>query len=87
MTILNAYDIIQACCEQNKPMKRSLKFFCGNEYFKYVIDSKGHMKLSVEARGKNYFKVKKILDPIFVSKLCANLSVSAVWLWEEFRKD
>ena len=26
--------------------------FCGNEYFKYVIDSKVDMKLAVEAREK-----------------------------------
>ena len=38
--------------------------FCGNEYFKYVIDSKVDMKLSVEAREK-LISSKKILDTIF----------------------
>ena len=87
MTVFSAYHAIHACCEQNKPMKRSLNCFCGNENFKYVIDSNVHMKLSVEARGKNYFKAKKFWTPFFVSKLSAKLSVSAVWLSEEFRKD
>ena len=38
--------------------------FSGNEYFKYVIDSKVDMKLSVEAREK-LISSKKILDTIF----------------------
>ena len=54
--------------------------FCGNEYFKYVIDSKVHMKLSVEDREKNYFKAKKFWTPFFLSKMCANLSGTAGWL-------
>ena len=49
----SAYHIIQAGYEQNKPLKWSLNIFCGNEYFKYVIDGKVYMKLSVEAREKN----------------------------------
>ena len=45
------------------------------------------MKLSVEAREKNYFKAKEFWTPFLVSKMCANLSGFAVWLLEEFRKD
>ena len=46
MTFFNAYQVIHTWCEQNEPLKRSLNFFCGNEYFKYVIDGKVDMKLS-----------------------------------------
>ena len=53
MTIFSAYVIIHTCFGQNEPLKRSLNYFCGNDYFKYVIDSKVDMKLSVEAREKN----------------------------------
>ena len=53
MIIFSAYNIIQACCEPKKPLKWSLNYFSGNEYAKYVIDGKVHMKLSVEAREKN----------------------------------
>ena len=74
MTIFSAYHAIHAWCEQNKPMKRSLNYFCGNEYFKYVINSKVHMKLSVEARGKNYFKIKNF-GSHFLSLNCVQSSV------------
>ena len=40
MTIFSAYDIIHAWCEQNKPFKGSLNYFCGDEYVKYVIEAK-----------------------------------------------
>ena len=53
MTIFSAYDIVQARYEQNKPLKRSLIYFYGNEYVTYVIDGKVYMKFSVEAREKN----------------------------------
>ena len=46
MTLFKAYQVIHTWCEQNEPLKRSLNFFCGNEYFKYVIDGKVDMKLS-----------------------------------------
>ena len=46
MALFNAYQVIQTWCEQNEPLKRSLNFFCGNEYFKYVIDGKVVTKLS-----------------------------------------
>ena len=46
MALFSAYQVIHTWCEQNEPLKRSLNFFCGNEYFKYVIDGKVDMKLS-----------------------------------------
>ena len=38
--------------------------FCGNEYFKFVIDIKVNMKLSVEAREK-LISGKQFLNPNF----------------------
>ena len=46
MTFFSAYQVIHTWCELNGPLKRSLNFFCGNEYFKHVIDGKVDMKLS-----------------------------------------
>ena len=46
MTLFIAYQVIHFWCEQNEPLKRSLNFFSGNEYFKHVIDCKVDMKLS-----------------------------------------
>ena len=46
MTPFSAYQVTHSCCEQKEPLKRSLNFFCGNEYFKHVIDGKVEMKLS-----------------------------------------
>ena len=46
MTLFNAYQVIHIWYEQNEPLKRSLNFFSGNEYFKHVIDGKVDMKLS-----------------------------------------
>ena len=46
MTLFSAYQVIHTWCEQKEPLKRSLNFFCGNEYFKHVIDGKVDMKLS-----------------------------------------
>ena len=46
MALFSAYQVVDTWCEQNEPLKRSLNFFCGNEYFKYVIDGKVDMKLS-----------------------------------------
>ena len=46
MTPFSADQVIHTCCEQNEPLKRSLNFFCGNEYFKHVIDGNVDMKLS-----------------------------------------
>ena len=45
LTLFSAYQVIQTCCDYNEPLKRSLNFFCGNEYFKHVIDGKVDMKL------------------------------------------
>ena len=46
MTLFSAYQVIHTWCKQNEPLKRSLNLFCGNEYFKHVIDGKVNMKLS-----------------------------------------
>ena len=46
MTFFSSYQVIQTWCEQNEPFKRLLNFFCGNEYFKHVIDGKVDIKLS-----------------------------------------
>ena len=59
-------------------MKRSLNYFCGNEFFKYVIDSKVHMKFSVEDREKNYFKAKNF-GPHFFSLKCLQISVGVAF--------
>ena len=64
MTILSAFHVIHAWCEQIKLLKGLLNFFCGNEYVKYVIDGKVYMKLYVEAREKNYLR-QKIVDHTF----------------------
>ena len=48
--------------------------FCGNEYFKYVIDSKVDMKLSVKAREK-LISSKKNFGHHFWSLNCAQTSV------------
>ena len=45
MTLFSAYQVTHTCFEQNEPLKPSLNFFCGNEYFKHVIDGKVDMKL------------------------------------------
>ena len=42
----SACQVIHAWFEQGEPFQRSLNFFCGNEYFKHVIDGKVDMKLS-----------------------------------------
>ena len=34
------------CCEQTELLKRSLNLYCGNQFFKHIIDSKFDMKLS-----------------------------------------
>ena len=65
INFFRAYHVIHAFCEQNKPLKWSLNYICGNEYFKYVIDCKVYMKLSVRAREKNFFKAKKFWTPFF----------------------
>ena len=46
MTLFSAYQVVRTWFEQNEPLKRSLNIFCGNEYFKHVIDAKVDMKLS-----------------------------------------
>ena len=46
MTIFSAYHMIRTWCEQNEPLKRSLNFFCGNQFFKHFIDGKVNMKPS-----------------------------------------
>ena len=48
--------------------------FFGNEYFKYVIDSKVDMKLSVEAREK-LISSKKNFGHHFLSLNCMHTSV------------
>ena len=80
MTLFNAYQVILICCVQNEPLKRSLNFFSGNEYFKHVIDGKVDMKLSDYAREKNKIKAKKFWTPFFFIKLCGSFSGSAVML-------
>ena len=46
MTVFSAYQVIHTWCDQSKPLKRSLNFLCGNEFFKHVIDCKVDRKLS-----------------------------------------
>ena len=46
ITVFSAYQVIQTWCDQSEPLKRSLNFFCGNEFFKHVIDGKVDRKLS-----------------------------------------
>ena len=46
MTLFSTYQVIDTWCDQNEPLKRSLNFFCGNEFFKHVIDGKVNTKLS-----------------------------------------
>ena len=46
MTVFSAYQVIHTCCDQSAPLKRSSNFFCGNEFFKHVIDGKVDRKLS-----------------------------------------
>ena len=45
MTLFSAYQVIHTWFEQNEPLKQS-SIFCGNEYFKHVIDGKVDIKLS-----------------------------------------
>ena len=45
-TLFSAYQVIRTWCEQREPFKRSLNFFCGNKYFKHVIDGKVDIKIS-----------------------------------------
>ena len=74
MTIFSAYDIIHAWCEQKKTLNLSLNYFCRKGFLKYVIDGKVYMKLSVDAREKNYFKAKK-MGPNFLSLNFVSTSV------------
>ena len=52
MTFFIAYNVTHARFEENKLLKRSLNSISGNEFFKYVIDGKVYMKLSVKTREK-----------------------------------
>ena len=60
--LFRAYHVILAWYEQLKPLKWSLYYICGKEYFKYVIDGKVYMKLSVKDREKNYSR-QNIFQP------------------------
>ena len=71
LTLFSAYQVIHTWCEQNEPLKRSLNFFCGNQYFKHVIDGKVDMKLP---ERKNNFK-RKNFGPCFSSLNCGLASV------------
>ena len=73
MTSFGTYQVIHYWCEQNKLFKGPLSYICGNEYFKYVIDGKVYMNLSVKAREKNYFKAKNFAP--FLSLNCVKISV------------
>ena len=68
MTSFGTYQVIHYWCEHNKSLKWSLNYNCGNEYFKYAIDGKVHMKLSVKAREKHHFKAKQFWTTFFVFK-------------------
>ena len=43
----SAYQVIHTWCEQNEPLKRSLNNIFGNEIFKYVIEGRSDMEVSV----------------------------------------
>ena len=47
MALFNAYQVIHTCCEQNEPLKRSLNNFSWNESFKYFVEGRSDMKVSV----------------------------------------
>ena len=71
MTPFSAYQVIHTWCEQNEQLKRSLNFFCGNEYFKHVIDGKIDF---------NNFKAKKFWTLIVFLKLYFSFNRRAVML-------
>ena len=75
MTLFSAYQEIHIFCDYNEPLKRSLDFFCGNEYFKHVVDGKVDMKLSDKAREKKKFLGKKKFKPFFSSLIRVLASV------------
>ena len=74
MTIFSAYDIIYAWCEQNKPLKWSLNYFCGNEYVKYVINGKFIWNFPLRPERKINFRQKN-LGPHFLILNCVQTSV------------
>ena len=45
MALFSAFQVIHTWCEQNEQLKRSLNIFCGNEFFRHVIDGKVDMKI------------------------------------------
>ena len=73
-----SYHVIHAWCKQSKSTKWSLNYFCGNEYFKYVIDGKVYKKLSVKAREKNILRQNKF-EPHFLSLNCVKISMGALF--------
>ena len=82
MTIFSAFDTIHAWCEEDKPLKRSLSYFCGNEYVKYVIDGKVYMKLSVGAERKINLRQKNFGPTFFVFKL-SEISVGVPFVYRK----
>ena len=74
MTIFSAYDIIHACCEQDKPLKWSLNYFCGNEYVKYVIEAKFIWNFPLRTERKINIR-QKIFGPFFLILNCVQTSV------------
>ena len=51
-----------------------IELFYGNEYVKYLIVCKVYVKLSVEAREKNYIQAKNF-EPHFLALNCVQTSV------------
>ena len=84
--LFSAYQVIQAWCEQSKPLKWSWNYICGKKYLKYFLNGKVYMKLSVEPERKLILRQNNF-GPFFVFQLCANFSRSAVLLYVEFRTD
>ena len=80
MAFFSAYQVTQTFCEQNEPLKQSLNIFCGEKYFKHVIDGKLDMKLSDKAREKNSFKEKSFWTLFIFPKLCVSFIRSPVLL-------
>ena len=79
MTLLSAYQVNHTRREQNEPMKRSLNFLCGNEYFKHLSTVKLIWNFPIRPERKIILRQKNF-GPYFFSLNCVSFSRSAVML-------
>ena len=75
--------------KKEKSIELISEVVCGNEFFKYFIDGKVDIKLSVKAREKNQFWAKN-LNSKFLSLKCVQTSVGVPFCYrlslEQFKR-